>query len=623
MADKFIKTEQIGQVTLKHIKLDQVDGPVYSDGPIEGELYQEFKRNPDSGSGSENAKYSSWAREYHLTPVRHNLLKWFPFNHDANVLEVGAGCGALTGLLCNRLKKVVALEYSHQRALVTAQRHSKCSNLEVIVGGLQDYEVEEKFDYVLVIGVLEYARTFYYGETPYESFLSKVRSLMKPSGTLILAIENKIGFKYITGAPEDHTGRVFDSIYGYPYPSKVQTFSKRELTELLHSAGFHNLKWYYPFPDYKMPQEVMSEEITPGELDSVWSLFPAQTGGTSRRMEILSERRLGKTIANAGLFGEFANSFLVVAHKEDMHEKFRCFRFMGANQRRKPEYRTNIRMCVNGRDKIVIKSADSNKSVGFIQEIAERETLAQKFFDKKAKVVTGRLNGSSLHYPYIKFPSVEDLVADALERGDLDFGKSIIEQYIQFLHSLPSRTCIPQQFMHEFEIPSREIIRAVKCFDCAIIDCIPRNIKVGPQSWYIIDSEWTSDYPLPIDYVVFRALATLVIDLQAYIQIKASKNMPVVLYWGHGINRQYIPLSWFEILEAMTIPLKRMVRWETHLQNKICLGKPNLRIRLKKKPRVLTSVRIEEIRTNCGRPGWVHLTLKKVVRRFLRLFKGC
>ncbi|MGD2095907.1 MAG: class I SAM-dependent methyltransferase, partial [Phycisphaerales bacterium] len=238
---EFEKIKYVGNVLLKQIKSHQVDKPLYSDGPVERELYEGYRKNHHYGAIPEGKKYHSWALEYHLSPVRWNLLKWYPFDDQAELLEIGAGCGALTGLFCSKLKNVVSLEYSYQRALVTAQRYSNCSNLEVIAGGLQEYEENRLFDYITVIGVLEYAAIFYGGDKPFESFLKKVSTMLKPEGKLILAIENKIGLKYIAGAPEDHTGRIFESIYNYPSPSQVRTFSKRELAELLGKTGFLNL----------------------------------------------------------------------------------------------------------------------------------------------------------------------------------------------------------------------------------------------------------------------------------------------------------------------------------------------------------------------------------------------
>ena len=37
--------------------------------------------------------------------------------------------------------------------------------------------------------------------------LQRVRSLLKPEGKLIVAIENQLGLKYFAGAPEDHLGQ--------------------------------------------------------------------------------------------------------------------------------------------------------------------------------------------------------------------------------------------------------------------------------------------------------------------------------------------------------------------------------------------------------------------------------
>lgn len=633
MLKRFIKTEQIGEVALKRINVDREDATAYSDGPMEGELYLRFKGYPDYGQFSGSPRFRSWAHEYHLSPVRHNLLKWYPFDPDGSVLEVGAGCGAITGLLCTKLKKVIALEPSYRRASVTAQRHSNCSNLEVVVCGLQDFECQERFDYATVIGVLEYAGAFYGGRNPYTSFLTKLRGMLKPNGELILAIENKIGLKYICGAPEDHTGRIFDSVYDYPNPCKVRTFSKKELTSLMHAAGFCNLTWYYPLPDYKMPQEVLSEEISPTDLDSIWKWFPARTGGCERK-EILSEKTLGKTIVRAGLFGEFANSFLVVARTEQKEEKFKCLRFWGANKARKPEYQTNVEICVKDQEKIVIKMAESCKAKAFIQEIAKKEIWAKSFLAGKAEVVTGRLDDSCLYYPYIDFPSMEDLVAKAMEDGDPNFGKSLIEDYKHFLYNLPVETCVPDRFMREFNIKSRMSMNPVDCLRIALLDCIPHNIKMSKEKWYIIDNEWTYDFPLPIDYLLFRGIIALITGLQAQVQHGVSKDKPVAIFCGYGRRRQYIPCSWLEILRTMKIPIDEMAYWEMQLQNHILSTSKSLRVRLKtnakvlirvvrlrlkKNPKALTRVAITEIKTSPEILYEIRSTLRKVKNRFLRV----
>lgn len=610
------KTERIGKVSVKLIRTNHTDAPVYSDGPVENELYQRFKSNRNFATITENNRFASWAHEYHLSFVRQNLLRWFPFDPDGNVLEVGAGCGALTGLLCNKLRKVTALEYSYRRALVTAQRHSECSNLEVIVGGLQDYESDCKFDYITVIGVLEYAGEFYGGKNPHESLLSKVRCMLSPNGALILAIENKIGLKYICGAPEDHTGCVFDSIYSYPGSTKLRTFSKKELTNMLHSAGYRRLDWYYPVPDYKMPQQVLSERTVPSEVDSVWGLYPARTVGLPRK-EILSERRFGKCLARAGLFGEFANSFLIVARPKDTCERFRCLRFVGADLRRKRDIRTNIRICESDQEKLVVRSADNENSVQFLQDLVEREALAKEYFSDYAEVITGKLDGSSLYYRYVGSHTLVQLMAESISDGDSDFGRSWLDEYLHFLRRLPSIKCVPEKFMKELGIASHKVPKSLHCFCCGITDCIPRNIIVGKKKWYIIDNKWTYDFPVPVDFVIFRAIHTLMVDLQAHIQSYVSKDHPVILFSGYGKNRHWLPLSWWDILRSLEVPIRQQIRWSSLFQNNILLHRTKPHFRLKTKPRIYRRVPISEIATD----GEGLQLLRRVFSKVLRVLR--
>jgi len=591
---KIDKTEWIGKVSVKHVRRDSQSTAVYSDGPIESELYRRFRDNPDLEPPSDEYRFKSWAEEYHLSPIRHNLLKWYPFYSDGCALEVGAGCGALTGLLCDRLKEVVALEYSSSRALVTAQRNSNRSNLEVIVGGLQDFECERQFDYIAVIGVLEYAGAFYVGKDPYGAFLTKLRSMLKPNGRLILAIENKIGLKYIAGAPEDHGGRVFDSIYNYPSQCEARTFCKKELKHLLEAAGFIGMRWYYPLPDYKMPQVVLSDEITISDLDSLWSLFPTRRRGHVSR-EVLSERRFGKTVADAGLFGELANSFLVVAGSEDIVDDFRCLRFNGADRNRKPELRTNVRVCMNGKDKIVIKSADDHRSLGFIEKIRAAETMAQENLPG-IPVIGQEWDEASLYYPYIEAPFFKDLMGSAIRNQNPDCGKPLLEDYMRFLHTMPIKNCIPKEFMDAFQISAKEFTKPVPCLPFAPLDCTPRNIAIDEHQWYVIDHEWSYEFPVPVDFVAYRGIMALVVDLQSLIQTRVSREHPVVLVSGYGKNRRYMPLSWLDLIRDLEFPADQLNRWEMLFQNRaLVVQKWHRRLRLRRKPRPVSEIEVTEM----------------------------
>ena len=145
--------------------------------------------------------------------------------------------------------------------MINATRNRNCDNLEIMVGNFEDIQIEEKFDYVTLIGVLEYSIYYINSENPFVDMLKRARAYLKPGGKLIIAIENKYGIKYWAGAREDHTGNLADGLMGYQGVERVTTFSRKGLEALIREAGFSNLEFYYPLPDYKLPTEIYSQRI--------------------------------------------------------------------------------------------------------------------------------------------------------------------------------------------------------------------------------------------------------------------------------------------------------------------------------------------------------------------------
>jgi SAM-dependent methyltransferase len=279
---------------------------LYSDGDIEDTILDIVKNNTDFTDILHNI--DNWAIFYHLTPVRKNLLDWYDFDKNETLLEIGGGCGAFSGMFAQKLKKATVIELSKRRADIIYNRHKNYENLEIIAGNLNDISFEEKFDYVTLIGVLEYAGKFTGGNTPFKTFLENAKSYLKPNGKLLIAIENKFGMKYWAGAREDHTGRLFDGIEDYPNNEGIKTFGKQEFIELLESAGFKNTKFYYPMPDYKLPKIIFSDEYLP-RIDDLFDIYSPNFD--QDRYVLFNEREAFKNVIKNKQFPFFANSFFV------------------------------------------------------------------------------------------------------------------------------------------------------------------------------------------------------------------------------------------------------------------------------------------------------------------------
>lgn len=100
--------EKIGQVTLDDTCYPGQD--LYSDGSVEDEMLEIARNYPEEEWNRVIAERKSWPILYHFSHVRENILSWLPFTGQESVLEIGSGCGAITGALCKKAKKPDRIE---------------------------------------------------------------------------------------------------------------------------------------------------------------------------------------------------------------------------------------------------------------------------------------------------------------------------------------------------------------------------------------------------------------------------------------------------------------------------------------------------------------------------------
>ncbi|MBN7573237.1 SAM-dependent methyltransferase [Clostridium sp. 2-1] len=303
--------EKIGNLTLNYKHYSGVD--LYSDGEVEDELLGIVKNHEEKEYNKIIAQSNKWAIMYHLSHLRANIVEWLPITKQDTILEIGSGCGAITGTLASKAKKVTCIELSEKRSLINAYRNKEKDNIEIWLGNFEESEkdIVEKYDYITLIGVFEYGEKYISTEKPYENFLTIIGKHLNENGKIIIAIENKLGLKYWAGCQEDHVGKYFESIEDYPITNGVKTFSKKELEEIIKNSGFFNYKFYYPYPDYKLPTTIYSDKYLPkkGELNNNMRNFDRE------RIITFDETRVYDMIIKENLFPIYSNSYLVVLEK--------------------------------------------------------------------------------------------------------------------------------------------------------------------------------------------------------------------------------------------------------------------------------------------------------------------
>ena len=293
----------------------------YADG-AEDEVLSALNTVVDLSDGSDELFNHAvdWATTYHFSPRRSNLLRPFEINEGHRILEIGAGTGAITRYLGERGAEVVALEGDSLRARSIARRCSSLTNVEVVCGSLEDFSDPSGFDLVIVIGVLEYAGPASSDHHVQLEFLRRAAGLTRPAGSLILAIENQIGLKYLLGYSEDHLNEPWAGVEGYPGKPSVCTVPRARLRSLLEDSGLAAQRWYYPYPDYKLPRTILAEQAfdhpTAREIVDQLVGRPIQDLANPPT-RFCDDRASHRVFLDAGLGAEVANSFLVVAARQD------------------------------------------------------------------------------------------------------------------------------------------------------------------------------------------------------------------------------------------------------------------------------------------------------------------
>lgn len=436
---------------------------------------------------------------YHFSEIRHNILSWYPFNKTGIALEIGAGCGALTGLLCERLSRVVSVELSHKRSSINYERNKKYSNLEIMVGNLQDMQMTEKFDYIIVNGVLEYAMSFTSGDTPYEDFLNSLCKYLKDDGRILIAIENRLGIKYFAGAPEDHTDNFFLGLEGYVGNDTVRTFSKTEIVHLLSSVGLDYYKFYYPYPDYKFPREIFSDDyLTEDKVGKDYYNIG------SKRFFLYDETKVEKSLAKEGIVDRFMNSFLIEASKNQIIDRVEI-KYVKFSDDRNPEYRIMTKIQEVDGIKKVLKQPLLQDAYKHVKNMFRYSGCKQGSGDIVCS--SSEIENNSISFEYINTPSLATKIEDLIAMHNIAEAYEIIKNFYNKLIDMGERKTYGQdKFQQVFgtDVSGEDV-----CIEPANVDLILDNVFLTDDGYTVIDYEWMFDFPIPVKFIIWRGLNDL------------------------------------------------------------------------------------------------------------------
>ena len=490
--------ENIGNVK---INLQYYNGKdLYSDGDIEDSILDIVKNNPEEKFNEIIFDRKDWAVMYHLSDIRKNIVDTVEFKKNARVLEIGAGCGAITGILADKVRSVTSVELSKKRSMINAYRNQHKSNVEIMVGNFQDIEGDlGQFDYITLIGVFEYADAYIDAENPYVEFLKIIKEHLSPEGKIIIAIENKLGLKYFAGCKEDHFGTYFEGIENYVNTEGIRTFTRRELEEMFKEVGMDEYVFYYPYPDYKFPLKIFSDAYLPrfGELDSNVLNFDRD------RMLLFDEKKVFNTIIKEDMFPIYSNSFLIEIGKADSKVIYKKY-----SNDRAEEFSIYTDMVLDESGSIKVrKYAAFDKSQEHIKRIIKWSDMLKTQYEGSPLSVCESIeeDGKAVS-EYLDGRTLEELADWYIYSGREEQAEQVIRKLIAVI--------LEKNALKDFEITSEfiEIFGNVE-FEGHMhsgivndIDMVLGNIIESNGTWKLIDYEWCFDFPVPVEFIIYRML---------------------------------------------------------------------------------------------------------------------
>ncbi|MFC2006758.1 methyltransferase domain-containing protein [Chloroflexota bacterium] len=354
----------------------------------------------------------------------------WPTTSDSRILDAGSMWGGLTLPVAQHCREIYALDKTIETLAFLKIRAQQMgfTNVHAVASTVHHLPFPDGyFDMVILSGVLEWTAfdqeivledhwgkkrtdSAEYSKDPRQvqvDVLKEMRRVLKPGGHLYLAIENSIGYQYLSGTPDDHVNIRYVSFLPRFLANvitklkrnceyRTYTYSLPGYRHLLNEAGFQNSEFYGAFRHYINPSEIVpinlvkywkktvlpiNNPAAPFHLRMAAKIFPGgllkyisptfialtQTAGG----EVPEEARILQLLRKTGLLQGSVSSDMHVVKSKGRRGNYHAANFqIYDNNGEKPVYFCKI--CRNSQYRNILKDeADNLKTANKLLEGTE------------------------------------------------------------------------------------------------------------------------------------------------------------------------------------------------------------------------------------------------------------
>ena len=434
-----------------------------------------------------------------ITPIRKNILEWYDFKETNDVLEIGMEYGIITEFLCEKFNNVVSIDFCKSRASVIADKLKNRQNLSIFVGNLKDIKLNKKFDYIVMLGMLENYKLIF-GDN-IDEYILYLKSLLKDNGTILLATNNKLGVKYLAGAINEYTAKTLND---YQEKKNIENFSKKELIEILNRNNLKNYNFYYPLPDYKITNVIFSDDYLPTFNNSKLMYNLNYVEGSNI---IFNELNLIKELTKSNNFSDFTNSFFVEIFKDGNYFNDNSVRFVSYNNLRKKEYRLVTKMYKD----VVIKNIQCKDARGHLNTVKNNINILNEcnlstldYFDE-----------NNIFSKYCNFKTFNRILIENIRNNNKEIVYDLINSWnnnvLKKLGVVDNyNEIINNNIFKKFNIILKEEqLNKLTFTKNGFFDLVFENAFIDEKENFVFyDQEWYEEN-VPIEFILYRSINNL------------------------------------------------------------------------------------------------------------------
>ena len=230
---------------------------------------------------------------------------------------------------------------------------------------------------------------------------------------------------------------------------------------------------------------------------------------------LMDEGKVFDQILENGLFPLYSNSFFIEVVKEEEGKEGRQQSlgnpvvYTKYSAGRAPEF--SFRTCIGNGEmgRLLYKEAEYREGREHIAAIPEAKARLENLWQEKGLFLVNqcKLEGDKIFFEYLEGVTLEEKLDKLLEQGEEEAAAELLRQGIERIKeaSPTQKFSMTPEFQQVFgEIPLTE---SEPSFPMADIDLIFSNILLTEDgNWHVLDYEWTFFFPVPVGYIVYRAL---------------------------------------------------------------------------------------------------------------------